>query len=157
RASDKRAQFIGLDAYVEAGGSMLRDLFEGDNGGWLQDVALVDRLVTEKLEREASAIRTEGWKWIEVAPEFAYGHAFGLRQLRGDPVPLTAEEESTRDVLQAEFDRLSKDYDGADELPEKVDERLAELETALEGFESRPLSFAPAEIARAGAFVSIGH
>ncbi len=157
RASDKRAQFIGVDAYVEAGGSMLRDLFEGDNGGWLQDVALVDRLVAEKLEREAEAIRAEGWKWIEVAPDFAYGHAFGLRQLRGDPMPLTAEEESARDALRAEFDRLSKDYDRADELPENVDERLAELETALEGIESRPLSFAPADVARAGAFVSIGH
>src|SRR5262249_4654521 len=96
-------------------------------------------------------------KWIEVAPDFAYGYAFGLRQLRGDPVPLSGEEESTREALQAEFDRLSKEYDGADELPEKVDERLAELETALEGFESRPLSFEPSEVSRAGAFVSITH
>ena len=35
-------------------------------------------------------------------------------------------------------------------------ERLSELETALEGFETRPVVFDPAEIARAGAFVSIG-
>ena len=39
RASDKRAQFIGVDAYVAAGGTVLRDLFQGDDGGWLQDVA----------------------------------------------------------------------------------------------------------------------
>ena len=84
RAADKRAQFIGIDAYVEAGGTILRDLFQGDGGGWLQDVALVNRLVAEKLEREADAIRAEGWKWIEVAPDFAYGHSYGLRQLRGE-------------------------------------------------------------------------
>ncbi len=54
RASDKRARFIGA-AYEEAGGTVLRDLFQGDDGGWLQDVALVDRLVAERLEREASA------------------------------------------------------------------------------------------------------
>jgi ParB family transcriptional regulator, chromosome partitioning protein len=157
RASDKRAQFIGVGAYTEAGGTVLRDLFEGDDGGWLQDVQLVDRLVAEKLEREAAAIRAESWRWIEVAPDFAYGHVFGLRQLRGEPVPLTAEEKTTRDAFQAEFDRLSEEYANADELPEGVDERLAELETALEGFESLPLSFAPAEVARAGVFVSIGH
>src|SRR5262245_49224561 len=71
RASDKRVQFIGVDAYVEAGGTVLRDLFEGDDGGWLQDVALVDRMVAGKLKTESETIAAEGWKWIEVAPDFA--------------------------------------------------------------------------------------
>ena len=39
RASDKRAQFVGLDDYVEAGGEILRDLFQQDDGGWLQDAS----------------------------------------------------------------------------------------------------------------------
>lgn len=155
RASDKRAQFIGLEAYVEAGGAMLRDLFQGDDGGWLQDVALVDMMVAEKLKEETAKVAAEGWKWIEVAPDFAYGHTFGLRQLRGEPVPLTPDEEATRDAFQAEFDRLSEEYADADELPDEVDERLGELETALEAFDDRPLSFDPEEIGRAGAFVSI--
>ena len=155
RAADKRAQFIGLDAYEEAGGIILHDLFQGDDGGWLQDVALVDRLVAEKLEREAEAIRAEGWKWIEIAPEFAYGHTYGLRQLRGEEIPLTAEEEATRDALQAEYDQFEETYAEADELPEEVDQRLAEIETALAAFEERPVRFDSAEIARAGAFVSI--
>ncbi len=157
RASDKRAQFIGVEAYLEAGGTILRDLFQGDDGGWLQDVALVDMMVAEKLREESQAIAAEGWKWIEVAPDFAYGHTFGLRQLRGEPAPLSAEEEAARNVLQAEFDRLTEEYADADELPEEIDERFGELETALEAFEARPLTFDPAEIARAGAFVSIGH
>jgi ParB family chromosome partitioning protein len=156
RASDKRAQFIGVDAYEAAGGRVLRDLFQGDDGGWLQDVALIDQMVAEKLKAESETIAAEGWKWIEVAPDFAYGHAFGLRQLRGEIVALTAEEEATRDALQAEFNRLSDEYQDADELPDEVDERLSELETALEGFETRPVVFDPAEIARAGTFVSIG-
>jgi ParB family chromosome partitioning protein len=157
RASDKRAQFIGVDAYVAAGGTVLRDLFQGDDGGWLQDVALVDLMVAEKLKEEAATIEAEGWKWIEVAPDFAYGHSFGLRQLRGEPVPLTPEEEAARDALQAEFDRLADEHQNADELAEEVDERLGELETALQAFEARPLAFDPAEVARAGAFVSIAH
>ncbi|WP_456315985.1 DNA-binding protein [Plastoroseomonas hellenica] len=157
RASEKRAQFIGIDAYVAAGGTVLRDLFQGDDGGWLQDVALVDQMVTDKLKAESDAIAAEGWRWIEVAPDFAYGHTFGLRQLRGETVPLTAEEEATRDAFQAEFDRLSEEYQDADDLPDAVDERLSELETALEGFQSLPVVFDQAEIGRAGAFVSIAH
>ncbi len=155
RAADKRAQFIGLDAYEEAGGIILHDLFQGDDGGWLQDVALVDRLVAERLEREAQAIRSEGWKWIEIAPEFAYGHTYGLRRLRGEEIPLTAEEQAAREALQAEYDRLEETYAEADELPEEADQRLAEIETKLTTFEERPVRFDSVEIARAGAFVSI--
>jgi len=75
-------------------------------------------MVAEKLKAGAETIGAEGWKWIEVAPDFAYGHSFGLRQLRGETVPLTAEEEATRDAFRAEFDRLSAEYQDADELPE---------------------------------------
>jgi ParB family chromosome partitioning protein len=69
RASDRRALFIGLDAYEQASGTVMRDLFEHDDGGWLQDVPLLDRLVTEKLRLEAETIGAEGWKWIAVALE----------------------------------------------------------------------------------------
>ena len=155
RASDKRAAFIG-EAYEQAGGTVLRDLFQGDDGGWLQDVALVDRLVAERLEREADAVRAEGWRWIEVAPDFPYGHSFGLRQLRGDVTPLTAEEEATREALQAEYDRLEEEHENVEELPEEVDQRLSEIEERLTALDDRPAVFDPGEVARAGAFVSIG-
>lgn len=154
RASDKRAQFIG-EAYEQEGGTVLRDLFQGDDGGWLQDPALVDRLVAEKLEREAEAIRAEGWRWIEVAPDFPYGHSFGLRQLRGETVPLTAEEEATREALGEEYDRLEAEHTHMEDLPEEVDQRLAEIEGLLAALNERPCAFEAAEVARAGAFVSI--
>jgi ParB family chromosome partitioning protein len=85
RGSDPRAQFVGLDAYQSAGGGVLRDLFEHDDGGWLQDVVLLDRLVTEKLKAEAETIAAEGWKWISVAVDFPYGHTQGLRQSKASP------------------------------------------------------------------------
>ena len=155
RAADKRALFVGSDAYAEAGGAVMRDLFQGDDGGWLQDPALLNQLVAEKLQREADTIAAEGWKWIEVAPDFAYGHHFGLRQLRGDTVPLTAEEETTRDALRAEYDRLEEEYGYVEEVPEEIDQRMTEIETMLGTLESRPVAFDPEEITRAGAFVSI--
>src|ERR1700724_3257752 len=67
RASDRRARFVGPEAYEAAGGVVLRDLFEDDDGGGLEDVVLLDRLATEKLAAAAEEIATEGWKWIEVA------------------------------------------------------------------------------------------
>ena len=155
RASDKRAQFVGVAVYEAAGGAVLRDLFEHDDGGWLQDVPLLDRLVTEKLKAEAETIATEGWKWIEVAVGFPYGYDDGLRQLDGTPADITAEEQATIDALQAEQAKLEAEYQDANELPDEVDVRLGEIEEALSAFDERPHIYDPAEIARAGAFVSI--
>lgn len=155
RASDKRARFVGVEAYEAAGGAVMRDLFQQDDGGWLQNPALLDRLVVEKLASEAEALRGEGWKWIEVAAEFPYGHTSGLRRLTGETASLTDEERASHDALRAEYDKLEETYSEAEELPDEVDQRLGEIETALEIFDVRPVIYDPAEIARAGAFVSI--
>ena len=73
RVSDRRAVFVGVDAYEAAGGTMLHDLFQGDDGGWLEDPALLDRLVTEKIQAETETTADEGWKWIEVALDLPCG------------------------------------------------------------------------------------
>ena len=155
QASDKRAQFVGVEAYEAAGGVVTRDLFDEDGGGWLQDPVLLDRLATEKLKAAAENLSGEGWKWIAVATDFPYGHTSGLRRLIGQMPELNAEEHASREALRSEMDRLEQNYAGADELPDEIDARLGEIETALEAFENRPTIYDPAEIARAGAFVSL--
>jgi len=155
RAADKRAVFVGIDAYEAAGGYVLRDLFESDNGGWLQDPILLDRLVGEKLKTVAEEIAGEGWKWVEFAVNFPYGYNDGLRAIVGTAADLSDEERAAREALRDEFDRLEAEYGEADELPDEIDERLGEIEQALDAFEHRPVIYDPAEIARAGVFVSI--
>ena len=155
RASDKRAQFVGTDAYEKAGGTILRDLFEPDDGGWLQEPALLEKLVAEKLEREADTVRAEGWKWIEVVTELPYGYGHGMRQLSGHEVPMSDEEAARRGALQAEFDRLEAEYAESREVPEEVDLRLGEIETEMDALDNRPIVYDVADISCAGAFVSI--
>jgi ParB family chromosome partitioning protein len=155
RASDRRAVFVGIEAYEAAGGIVIRDLFAEDDGGWLENVGLLDRLVAEKLKAEAETIATEGWKWVEAAVDFSYGHDHHLRRLDGTKLDLTAEEQASLDALNAERDRLEAEYAKADELPDEVDQRIGEIEAALIKFEDRPLRFEPDDIARAGAFVSV--
>jgi len=155
RASDRRALFVGIEAYEAAGGLVLRDLFQSDDGGWLQDAALLDRLVTEKLKAAADAVAGEGWKWVEAAVTIPYGTAFGLRALDGVPLAMTEAELAQRDALQEEFDRLNEAWGSVDELPDEVDARLGEIEAALDAIDSRPLQYDPAEVAIAGVFVSV--
>lgn len=157
RASDRRAKFVGPETYEAAGGVVLRDLFQADDGGWLQDAALLDRLLMEKLQAEAQGIVDEGWKWINVAADFPYGHSTGLRRLRALGPVLTPEEQATYDALQTEYGALEEQYaDSPDDLPDEVDARLGEIETALDTFHNRAPQFEPVEVARAGAFVSVG-
>ena len=155
RASDKRAQFVGLDDYVEAGGEILRDLFSQDDGGWLQDAALLDVMVREKLAEEAELVRAEGWKWVEVDTEFAYGHSFGLRRVHGEVEPMSEDEEARYQALKVEYDALEAEHAEADELPDEVDARLGEIETEMEALQTRPIRFEAEDLALAGAFVSI--
>ncbi|MEQ1928966.1 MAG: ParB N-terminal domain-containing protein [Parvularculaceae bacterium] len=155
RAGDKRARFVGVDAYEAAGGAVLRDLFADADDGWLQDAALLNRMVAEKLEASAAEVRGEGWKWLEVAVDFPYGHTFGLRRISGERSTLTEEEQQSYDTLKAEYHSLQEQYESAQELPEEVDKRFGELEAAIEAIESRPFQFPAEEVARAAAFVSI--
>ena len=155
KPGDRRAQFVGVEAYEAAGGVVLRDLFQQDDGGWLQDPVLLDRLASEKLAREAGAVMREGWKWVEVATEFPYGHTQGLRRLRSEN-PLTPDEQATCDALQAEYARIEETYaDSPDDLPAEVDQKLGEIETALQAFSNRSPVFDAEDIARGGAFASI--
>ena len=112
-------------------------------------------MVAEKLNEAAVTIGAEGWRWVEVAPDFAYGHSYGLRQLRGETVPLTDEEEATLAALQQEVDDIEPAAAEAEELNDEQDQRMAELETAIEALTARPIVFEADEVARAGAFVSI--
>ena len=157
RAADKRALFVGIEAYEAAGGTVLRDLFQQDDGGWLQDPILLDRLVDEKLQAEAETIAAEGWKWVEVAVDFPYGHCNGLRRLTGITIDLSDEERAEREKLRDEFDALEAEYAEADEFPDEVDARLGEIEEALDAFEDRPIRYEADQVARAGVFVSIRH
>lgn len=157
RATDKRAVFVGVDAYEAAGGVVMRDLFQDDNGGWLENVALLESLVTQKLKAEAETIAAEGWKWIEVAVEFPYGHTHRLRALEGTQPEFTDDEQAAIAALQEEQAKLEAEYSELDEIPEEVASRMDEIEEALSAFDERPAVYDPAHIARAGAFVSIHH
>jgi len=154
RASDKRAQYAGED-YIAAGGAVMRDLFQQDDGGWLQDSGLLARVVAERLERDADAIRAEGWKWVEVAPEFPYGHIYGMRRIPGTRRPLTGEEIAQVEAFRAEAEQLEEEAAAADEVSDDADQRLGEIEAEIDALTHRPPVYDPAEIAMAGVFVSI--
>jgi ParB family transcriptional regulator, chromosome partitioning protein len=155
RVSDRRVLFIGVDAYLKAGGGTMRDLFEPDDGGWLTDPDLLDRLVHDKLQAEAEMIRAEGWKWVEPMVVQPYDVARGLRVLNSETVPMTTEEDERLTALQEDWDALRQKWEDQDDVPTEEMERFNAIDAEIDAIMDRPEIFAPDEIAWAGAFVSI--
>ena len=138
RADDRRAVYVGAEAYEAAGGIILRDLFEQDSGGWFQDAALLEQLVFDKLKVDADAIRAEGWKWVEAAISFPYGHSSGMRRIYAEPQELSAEEIERHDAVKAEYDKLDAEYAEAEDYDEEIENRLEQLGAELDAFNDRP-------------------
>ncbi len=154
--TDRRAMFIGAEAYIEAGGMIIRDLFTDDRGGFYDDPALLDRMVIEKLEGIAESVRqSEGWKWADV--HIDYPHAHGLRRTYSQPVALSEEDEAAYTAASEAFDRLTAEWDGAEELPDDVDQRFGELEVEIERIDALRNAYDPGDIARGGMFVVLSH
>ncbi len=156
-ASDRRAVFIGPEAYKEAGGYIIRDLFTEDRGGFYEDAALLDRLVLEKLERIAAEVQeAEGWEWVSA--HIDWPHAHGMRRTYPHQVELTEEDIAAHDAAQEELERLSAEWeDKSVDLPPDVDKRLAELEAQIESIGGERYAYDPDEIARGGVFVVLNY
>lgn len=153
-ATDRRAVFVGAEAYGEAGGTILRDLFTEDGGGWFDDPALLDRLAAEKLARIAEDVRQkEGWKWAEA--HIDYPRALGLARVYPHPVERPEDEAARMAALSEEYDALVSEWDAVEALPPEIEARFAEIDAALEAF-GDGTAYDPDEIARGGVFVILG-
>ncbi len=134
---DYRVEFVGLEAYEAAGGVVTRDLFGEDT--FVADVALLDRLATEKLADWGERIKAEGWAWVEVRTSMEWDERRQFESV-GEPAerPLDAEEQAEFNALsqrERELDSLIDDYDwdaedgeGTDDLEAERDKVTARME-----------------------------
>jgi len=150
---DPRAIFAG-EAYVAAGGTVVRDLFSEEDGGYLADVELLDRLVVERLNAIAADVQAEGWKWVEARLEFPYDH--GMRRIYPQYVELSATDQELLDALRAELETLEERNDAGEELTEAEEARYEELDAEVGQLTERQRAYDPELMARGGVFVSLG-
>ncbi len=157
RATDRRAVYVGIRPYEAAGGIVMHDLFDDDNGGWLEDPSLLEQLAIEKLRVDADALKAdEGWKWVEAAFDFPYGHAAGLRRFYAERAEFTDDELARRQEVETQYKTLDAAYAEATEYDPDIEQRLEELGGELDRLNNRPFVFDRQEVARGGAFISLG-
>jgi ParB family transcriptional regulator, chromosome partitioning protein len=154
RSDDRRALFVGSDAYEAAGGTMIRDLFDAEGGGYFADAALLDRLVGAKLEAAGAKVTAEGWRWVTVAVEFDHGAASGMRRVFPEPVPRTPTERKRLRKLKGRYDALCDKYPDGD-LPAADQAKLARIEASIDALNK--YAYRARDLALAGAFVALAH
>jgi ParB family transcriptional regulator, chromosome partitioning protein len=152
-ASDRRVKFSTLKAYEEADGAVRRDLFaDGEEDGvFILDPVLLDSLVSKKLEKTATAVQAEGWKWVEVRASYDYSEWSRCERRYPEAEELSAELQEELDALTAEQDRLLESDD------EDSEERLDAISRRIEEIEDREKFWTPETLGIAGAVVSIDY
>ena len=154
-ATDRKVIFVGLDAYTAAGGTVKRDLFSEDRGGWIADAALLERLVAERMEAAAATIRAEGWRWVAIGPE-AQAAAWGMRRVWPNQVALCPEDEQRRGELASRYDELADQHNrDAENLPDDVAAELDRIEAELARLEARTEAWQPTDVAVSGVVLTL--
>lgn len=143
RGDDRRVQFIGLQAYRDAGGTELEDLFTDRQR--LLDGALLDRLFAAKLAEAAEAEKLTGWKWVEFVTDHYPPYEKSSRMARIHRVPA-----DLPDGDATELDRLSA-------MAEQQELTAAEL-AQLDALEARAAGdYSEADIASSGLWFYVDH
>ncbi|MDX0486887.1 chromosome partitioning protein ParB [Sinorhizobium medicae] len=155
-ATDKRVQFIGgLEAYEEAGGQVQRELFDERNAGYAMDVALVERLVAEKLETAAATVRDEGWKWVECSATAPAGY-HAMKRHYPEALPLSDEDQAALDAAQAEYDELAELIESG-MADDEAEARLSDVEKRIDTLNARLEAYSAEALEQAGTFVFLDY
>ncbi len=146
--ADPLARYVTVKAYEKAGGPLRRDLFsDDDRKAYLLDPALLERLAADKLGKRAKQLLSEGWKWVDIRPRFAYDEYVKhgeLRKPRRAPTPEEAEAlkalETRIAALHEQMDTLV-DRDGDGDAGEGVSDAGEANDAADEDDASRDRAF----------------
>lgn len=152
-ASDRRVKFVTLKAYEKAGGTVRRDLFSnGEDGVFIDDVVLLESLVAKKLEKAASTVRKEGWKWIDIRSSFNREDYAGCGRRFPELVPLAADEEAEMESLLSEAETLA----AIEDLDSDQEARLDTINQRVDELNDRESIYTSETKAIAGAVVTLG-
>jgi ParB family chromosome partitioning protein len=153
RSNNKFAKFVGLEAYEEAGGTYLKDLFSEQNECYLEDVPLLQKLAEEKLHNLSLEIKDK-WKWVEAKFEFGYDEKSKYHRIYQHPIGDIPEELiTTQKNLENQLEALESEEDVDDAEVERIQEELSAINEKLSSYHG----FSEEDYATAGCVLSISY
>ena len=159
RVSSQRpmAIFVGIDDYVAAGGSVMRDLFtdDGEPVYWFEDPVLLNELAAKKLD-EIAEEQAKKWKWAQPMLEREWNTIHGYGKIEPQPGQPTEKEKQTLEKIQARMDEL--EAIPVDEWTDKLENEAARLEERVDSLKERigkRAKFRKEDCAKSGCIVTI--
>jgi len=157
RASDRLAAFVGLEAYEQAGGAVLRDLFDAE-AVYVENPALMAELAEQKLAAERDSWIAQGWGWVETSlGQSRTENCYAAMRLQSDWRDYTDAEEAELARLRDELDALDAalDEDSIEEDPrwDARDTLAASIETLRQSARVWNMDL----IVHAGVVIAINH
>lgn len=157
------ARFVGFAAYEAAGGEVRRDLFTDNEAapGYLTQPALLEKLVVERLEREAEAVRSEGcWQWVEVRTSLSYPDQQAFDHCRTLDVDPSEEQQQRLDAIDALVSELEGQIDNLDPEADSaaidaLEAQQQQAEAEREAIEQTLQQIDPRDLPLAGAVVYV--
>ncbi|WP_156901614.1 hypothetical protein [Azohydromonas australica] len=156
------AQFVGFAAYEAAGGNIRRDLFSDDENspGYMTEPALLEKLALDRLEREAEAVRAEGWRWVEVRTSLSYTDRQAFDHCRTLDVDPSEEQQQRLDAIEALVSELEGQIDDLDPEADSaaidaLEAQQQQAEAEREAIEQTLQQIDPRDLPLAGAVVYV--
>lgn len=153
--SDRRARFVGAEAFEAAGGAIIRDLFQSEDEGYFTDSQLLDRLVADKLAAEADKVKAESWGWVETMTEIDYAYLSQFRRIPPTEVELSKKEEARLSKCCERHDALIEDLE--DDAPDDVMAELDRLDAEIQTLSRKKEQWSDEDRARSGAVISLDY
>ena len=128
KGTDRRAAFVGVDAYEEAGGRIGGDLFADET--LFDDPAILDDVFAAKLGRLAETFTgPDGWKWAETHGDDYLPYGFMDERKFGRVYPVEG------DLTEAESERYDElaELANGDVLDEEGEAELEALQRKADG------------------------
>lgn len=141
--SDRRAIYVGIEAYIEAGGRTSSDLFADEV--LIDDPATLDDLFGKKLTDASEALIAEGWKWAEPINDSYIGW-YQIDEMK--LARIYAENGDLSEEQGEEYNALAELAE-SDALDDEGQAKLAALQSILDG------SFTDEQKAHAGVLVYV--
>lgn len=163
-ADSSLAKYVGLEAYVAAGGATTTDLFGEEDTTYLVNQDLLEQLARKKLEKYVGKVRKEGWAWVDINLHVGYYELqeFGrIQMMRQDPSTEIGQRIAELEASIADLEaKIEACYEGddEDENEAKADPLFAEqrkLEDELSTLEESLRVPNPDHVKLAGAIVTI--
>lgn len=122
-STDRRAVFVGLEAFQAAGGVIAEDMFSSKV--YLHGADLLDRIFAEKLAAQTDVLIGEGWKWAiySLNSYIDYNATASFTRIHPSAAQMSEADAKEYEVLA--------ELSVAEELTEDQEARLEALETLL--------------------------